>query len=257
MNTRVGRVWMFPMKPVALVGSIALMAASSNGSPQPVSDAPGLRADHLYNGINRPVMIEVTSPRSFGAVTLALLDHEGTALASSVEIRPGRIDLAAKLPAIWQLRRAAYLQLMDGSQPVGSALVLQPMLSRLVPVTRSEPHQMTGQMHSRIVDWIDENVPVPPAPPQTAPENDAATSDGEPASDESKNFDSGQSEQPGAADAAAEETRPIERLCTGLRIYTEHDVVLHTSKGDIRIAMRPDEAPNTVGNLLELTRGGF
>ena len=34
-------------------------------------------------------------------------------------------------------------------------------------------------------------------------------------------------------------------------------MILHTTKGDIRIAMKPDEAPNTAWNFLELARGGF
>jgi peptidyl-prolyl cis-trans isomerase B (cyclophilin B) len=42
-----------------------------------------------------------------------------------------------------------------------------------------------------------------------------------------------------------------------LRIYPETDVIMHTSKGDIRVAMRPDEAPNTAWNFLELGKGGF
>lgn len=43
----------------------------------------------------------------------------------------------------------------------------------------------------------------------------------------------------------------------GFRVYSERDVLLRTSQGNIRIAMRPDEAPNTVWNFRELVRGGF
>lgn len=204
---------------------------------------PGLTAQHVYNGVNRPVMIEAVSPRSFGSVTLALMDFAGRPLAEPIDVHPGRIDLAEKLPAIWNLRRAACLQLLDGSQPVGPALVLQPMLSRMVPLTRIEPHPMTGQAHSRIVDWVDENaLPPPTAPPAatTAPADAAAAT--QPAS---------------PPPPRQEDARQVERLLTGLRIYAERDVILHTSKGDIRFAMRPDEAPNTVWNFLELSRGGF
>jgi peptidyl-prolyl cis-trans isomerase B (cyclophilin B) len=207
---------------------------------------PGLAAEHLYNGVDRPALIEVVSPRSFGMVTLVLMNFDGGLLAPPVDVMPGRVDLAETLPAIWDLRRAAYLQMLDGTQPVGSSLVLQPMLSRMVPVTRSEPHPMTGQPHSRIVDWVDENTPPLEAPaatqPATAPE-------------------SGNAADKAGQDPAAGETRDppraVERLFTGLRIYPERDVILHTTAGDIRLAMRHDEAPNTAWNFLTLCAGGF
>jgi peptidyl-prolyl cis-trans isomerase B (cyclophilin B) len=47
------------------------------------------------------------------------------------------------------------------------------------------------------------------------------------------------------------------RLLSGVRLYRERDVVLHTTKGDIRLALRPDHAPNTVFNFLRLCEGGF
>ena len=48
-----------------------------------------------------------------------------------------------------------------------------------------------------------------------------------------------------------------QRVFTGLRVYQEQDVVLHTTLGKIVVAMRPDEAPNTVWNFLRLVDGGF
>ncbi|MFG0331020.1 MAG: peptidylprolyl isomerase [Phycisphaerales bacterium] len=44
---------------------------------------------------------------------------------------------------------------------------------------------------------------------------------------------------------------------TGFRAYVEQYPVLHTTNGDITLVMRPDEAPNTVWNFLELVDGGF
>ncbi len=44
---------------------------------------------------------------------------------------------------------------------------------------------------------------------------------------------------------------------SGLRVYPEQDVLLVTSKGDIVLAMRPDEAPNTAWNFRHLVEGGF
>jgi peptidyl-prolyl cis-trans isomerase B (cyclophilin B) len=44
---------------------------------------------------------------------------------------------------------------------------------------------------------------------------------------------------------------------TGLRAYIDKHVVLDTSLGEIRIALRPDVAPNTVWNFRHLVEGGF
>ncbi|MCI0674836.1 MAG: peptidylprolyl isomerase [Phycisphaerales bacterium] len=216
----------------------AIAAAPSSPPPQ----SPGLWPEYLYNGINRPVIVDVVSPRSFGAVTLVLMDHAGKQLADPIEVHPGRVDLAETLPQIWDIRRAAYLQMLDLQQPVGSALVLQPMLSRLVPVTESAT-RTNGTTYSRIVRWVDENQPADPPPPPPNSNQDGAQAT---------------SAQPPTAPATApDRAAPVPRLCTGLRIYPENDIILHTSKGDIRIALRSDEAPNTAWNFRELSRGGF
>ena len=133
------------------------------------STTPGLNSEYLYNGVKRPAIITVNPPRSFGTVTLALMDFDGKLLAQPVEVHPGRVDLAEKLPAIWQLPRAAYLQLIDGEQPIGSALVIQPLLSRMVPVTRVDHRPNGGALYSRIVGWMDENDPAAQAPPAQPP----------------------------------------------------------------------------------------
>ncbi|MFN0131030.1 MAG: peptidylprolyl isomerase [Phycisphaerales bacterium] len=44
---------------------------------------------------------------------------------------------------------------------------------------------------------------------------------------------------------------------TGVRAYVDQFVSLKTSMGEVVLAMRPDHAPNTVWNFMELARGGF
>lgn len=51
--------------------------------------------------------------------------------------------------------------------------------------------------------------------------------------------------------------RPSKGVYAGLRAYTDRHIVMETSLGDIQIAMRPDEAPNTVYHFLSLCAGGF
>ncbi|MBS0196665.1 MAG: peptidylprolyl isomerase [Planctomycetes bacterium] len=43
----------------------------------------------------------------------------------------------------------------------------------------------------------------------------------------------------------------------GFRAWVDQNVVFSTELGDIEFRMRPDQAPNTVWNLLELVKGGF
>ena len=54
-----------------------------------------------------------------------------------------------------------------------------------------------------------------------------------------------------------QEPSEAEVAMSGFRIYQEPHVVLDTTMGDIRLAMRPDHAPNTVYNFIDLVEGGF
>lgn len=48
-----------------------------------------------------------------------------------------------------------------------------------------------------------------------------------------------------------------EKVYSGIRAYVDKQVVLDTSKGEIRIALRPDAAPNTAWNFRQLVEGGL
>lgn len=50
---------------------------------------------------------------------------------------------------------------------------------------------------------------------------------------------------------------PSEGTYSGIRAYVEQHVVFTTTAGEIAFRMRPDAAPNTVWNFMELVRGGF
>lgn len=201
----------------------------------------GLEPQRLYNGVARPVMIGVPTPSGTGEMTLALMDFKGNPLAPPAAVRPGLVDVAALVPEIWRIPRACFLQLLVADRPAGSALVLQPMRSRLVPIAE-EAVNPSGMRYTKIVGWksefAQETEPIPPPEPDDG--KHAEEVDGQP------------QVSPPTGDVAMQR-----RLLSGLRIYPERDVVLHTSKGDIRLAMRPDHAPNTVWNFLNLGEGGF
>jgi peptidyl-prolyl cis-trans isomerase B (cyclophilin B) len=208
-----------------------------------LASEPGLDTEWLYHPVGRSVIIEVEAPETAAALSLVLMNHEGNLHTEPVEVTPGPIDLARAMPDIWRLRRAAYLQLLAGEEPIGTSLVLQPMLSRLVPQVE-EAVNPNGIHYTRIVGWRDETAS-DPAPPEGA----------EVEVDEPDEGGGGDLEPP--EDPWLANQDPGDRLATGLRIYPERDVVLHTSAGSIRIALRPDEAPNTAWNFLQLCRGGF
>jgi cyclophilin family peptidyl-prolyl cis-trans isomerase len=257
--------WMATIALMLGSSTASLRAQDTPGSESQVT-APGLHAEYLYNGINRPARITVISPRSFGSVTLVLMDFDGHVLAEPIDVQAGIVDLAERLPAIWDIRRTAYLQMFDREQPVGSALVLQPMLSRLVPMTEVTAHPVSGKPHARIVDWVEENDLPPPVltyevqvhPTAPAPQGGAASTP-----PRSTHVPAQRRDEPPPPPQMPElppkrkSNEPVERIFTGLRMYSEHDVILRTTHGDIRLAMKPDEAPNTVWNFLELCRGGF
>lgn len=44
---------------------------------------------------------------------------------------------------------------------------------------------------------------------------------------------------------------------SGIRAYVDQDILFTTSLGDIRIRLRPDQAPNTCCEIMQLVEGGF
>jgi peptidyl-prolyl cis-trans isomerase B (cyclophilin B) len=55
----------------------------------------------------------------------------------------------------------------------------------------------------------------------------------------------------------AEEDGIEGRFISGWRVYVAKDILIETDRGNIRVAMRPDVAPNTVWNFCELAAGGL
>ena len=186
-----------------------------------------LAAERLYHGVGRPVVVSVSAPDGVESIELVLLDTEGAIIAGPRTVRPGRVDVAAALGGVWSVRRCSYLQCLHDGEPAGSALVVQPLLERVVPRTEQVVRR-DGSTATRIVGW-----------------GDAQEPDGQPG---------GATSGDGAGGEASGAPPPV---FSGFRIYPERDVLLRTSLGDIVLAMRPDEAPNTVWNFRHLVEGGF
>jgi peptidyl-prolyl cis-trans isomerase B (cyclophilin B) len=50
---------------------------------------------------------------------------------------------------------------------------------------------------------------------------------------------------------------PQAQVYSGLRAWTDQNIVFDTTAGEIEIALRPDQAPNTVHHIVDLVEGGF
>jgi peptidyl-prolyl cis-trans isomerase B (cyclophilin B) len=89
-----------------------------------------VRPSRLYFGIDRPVPMFVEKPaEAQGPLSIALLTPTGEKLAAG-EVAPGTIDLASLFPDLWSGTMPGtvrYAQLLAGEQPIGPAVVLQPL----------------------------------------------------------------------------------------------------------------------------------
>ncbi len=107
----------------AIAIAIALAARAPHAAAQ-------LIAERLYCGIGRSIPVSADAPATRGSVEVVLCSWQGMELQRA-PILPGAIDLAPLLPRIWTdaSRQVRLVQLTVAGQPLGSPLVLQPMLT--------------------------------------------------------------------------------------------------------------------------------
>lgn len=216
--------------------------------------------DFLYNSIGpnpdhpRPLMVTISPLGNSEWVDLVLLDEMGEPQIPAASVRPGRIDLTETFPDLWKVRRTSYLQMFVDGSPVGSALVVQPMLSRMVPLVKWD-QRSDGSPYQRIDGWRDELAPDTAEITYIPSENETAKGalfDDSPTGDEPTELEI---EQPTPQNLMT--AHRSDAICSGFRVYVEHDVMLNTNLGTMIVAMCPEEAPNTVWNFLELARDDY
>ncbi|MFO0962092.1 MAG: peptidylprolyl isomerase [Phycisphaerales bacterium] len=155
--------------------------------------------------------------------TLVLMDAAG-AERGRAQAKAGDLDLAALLPALRGAERAMRVQAVVDGTPVGAPLVVVPLEVR--PTIRTvDALRPDGATHyTRIVGWgnrlLDESDPKMRELRAAWPKED-----------------------------------PTPR--SGFRVERDRDVVFETTAGRIRFAMRPDCAPATARNFVELAERGF
>ncbi|MDG2054032.1 MAG: peptidylprolyl isomerase [Phycisphaerales bacterium] len=205
--------------------SIALVFTYLSTLAQP------LVAERLYNGLDRPVIVQMTAPTGS---ELVLLNGDGSLISGPMPIQSDRMDISKEMPEVWALERAAYLQLIINGQASGSPLVLEPLRSRMVPQVTKQLRPDGETSYQRIDQWKDE----------------AATDSGSSETEENNDPVGGQAD-------SEKGTTSTGAMISGLRIYPERDVKLNTSEGEIVLQLRPDAAPNTSWNFRQLVDGGF
>jgi len=177
-----------------------------------------LLPDRLYYGVNRPVPMRVDLPDgAAGDATIDLYAPASTTPEASAPVVEGGVDLASLFPTLWT---SPAPRLRYAQLAVGGRKVGPPVI--LQPLTNPSA-ALLYSAERKSAFFID---------PQTR----------------QPSFD------PREGKIAFVPEPPTH---AGLRAYADQHVVLETDQGAIEFRLRPDEAPNTCFNFLELVRGGF
>lgn len=200
-----------------------------------------LTPDRTYYGINQPAPITVKVPKASKAV------KDEPAEGSEPNSRPGT-DVQADLSAVIELYT------WGNSAPISSASVIEGKvdLAALFPElwTSNRPQVQFAQLRVGTEKIGPSVVLVPMITPPKAQLFDSASRQAwfiDPSTGQ-QNFDPRKCE--------LSFTRPAANY-SGIKAYVDQTIVFTTSEGEMEFRMRPDQAPNTVYNLLELVRGGF
>lgn len=168
--------------------------------------------------VDGPIALRVAS-----ACELVAMDAEGRELGRA-SAAAGEQDLARLMPALRSIPCAVRVQALVDSQPSGAPLVVTPLEVRPTIRTLSDLRPDGKTRFTRVIGWGDRLLD-----PANAKHVEASKS--------------------------WEKADPAPR--SGFRVDMDMDVVLDTTAGRIRFAMRPDMAPATARNFVQLAASGF
>jgi peptidyl-prolyl cis-trans isomerase B (cyclophilin B) len=215
---------------------------------------------------NEPMRIVVHRPEHLVPEAMLLLvwmTPDGQRLNERpILVVPGEVNLSERLPALHDRREVSFVQLFADRDPIGAAVVIQPILSPLVPMT-VERLRVDGSVYPHVVGWRTaeeaaalerdrgrSRVSDDDDDDSEARDGESQLNDDEPDPAEHEETDRGRR----AAEALADPARELR----GFRLYREKDVKIETSFGEIRIALRPDSAPETAWRFRGLVdRGSY
>ncbi len=173
----------------------------------------------LYNGVDRPLPIVVEVPEGAdGSPSIRLLEPVTGSVVGSSAVEAGRVDLGAHFPILW---RASSPRVLYAQLFVGETPVGAALV--LQPMIEPKPAMLLN--------------PATNAPWFMDPKTGRPSFDGR---------------EGVVVFGPAEES-----AYTGIRAYVDQVAVVQTTLGEIRFSLRPDAAPNTAWNFLDLARGGF
>lgn len=168
--------------------------------------------------VDGPIAVRVTSP-----CELVAMDAAGRELGR-VAAAAGEQDLARLVPALRTAAHAVRVQALVHAVPTGAPLVVTPLEVRPTIRTITDLRADGKTRFTRVIGWGDRLLD-----PSNAAHLEASKSWAK-------------------ADPAPR---------SGFRVDIDSDVVFETSAGRIRFAMRPDMAPATARNFVELAASGF
>jgi len=190
--------------------------------------------NRLYHGAGKriPMVLSLRGTNEIpeDGFQLVLLDADGQVLDSTDGLGPGLLDIAALMPATLQLQRAARIQVISEGFPVGTPVVVEPLLSR-PPVRTVRDTRADGRSrYTRIIGFGDELL-------DPGRESDVLALQA-------------MKDSPDWVDAE-------DPVLSGFRTYVDRDVVMESDFGEIRIDLAPESAPNTAWNFRFLADHGF
>ena len=168
-----------------------------------------------------PLVVRVSG--ADGLCRLVLMDARGKELGRA-NTPAGDFDLAAVFPLLRKGESTLRVQAIVAGVPEGAPLVVIPLKNRDTIRTTSDLRPDGKTAYTRVIGWGDQLLD----PTNAAHE---------------------------ALRVAWPKSDP--QPLSGFRLMPDEDVVFETTAGRIRFAMRPDEAPNTARNFIELAKKGF
>jgi peptidyl-prolyl cis-trans isomerase B (cyclophilin B) len=166
----------------------------------------------------RAVLSGVTGP-----CELVLMDAQG-AEQGRAPATAGELELSKLFQTLHQAQRAMRVQAVVAGMPQGAPLLIVPLATRPTMRTMSDLRPDGTTKFTRIIGWGDTLLD----PGNVAHKMEAAQ---------------------------WEKSDPAPM--SGFKVERDRDVIFETSVGKIRFAMRPDEAPATARNFVELSDKGF
>jgi peptidyl-prolyl cis-trans isomerase B (cyclophilin B) len=111
---------------------------------------------HTYNSVDNGIMVDINVGATSDVAQLVLVDHDNIQLALPATVTSGTHDITSRIPAIKELKKAAWLQLSISGRAVSPPIVIQPMTSREVPIVEEVPRPDSTSTNTKIVGWEDE-----------------------------------------------------------------------------------------------------